>query len=534
MTSHGKLALGRGSIWPWSVAGLTIAGLILLPLLKAWEIAPDLGHGWAAPILMLYLWWERWPMRPPLGAPPQRRMVGRGELLGLGLVVLTLIPIRLLLTPYPVWPGALALYVGSLVCVIALVTHRCFGREGMKWVAGPLWLLPSVMPWPGLFDRLVIMPVRNGIATIIAEMSNVLGAPAMASGTSVRLANGWVGIDEACGGIRSLHAAVMTALFFGEWLKLTSSRRVALVGVGVLAAMGGNLGRVGFLSWCATGPVGTLDRWHDTAGWVALGISLVTTGWIGWRWAHQGFGHPTTSRWVRPPLDQLSPIPRLSLPLITLVVGLVAIEGATRWWYARGSSIESDGLPNWSVQLPVDSPSFVSQQLNDAAQDMLRPDAFVSGSWIGVDGVRRMANYIEWHEGQAARTSPYFHNPTICLPSSGAELIESFGEIRIPWGEGTVPFQSYLFRQMNEELVVAFTIWDPSRDAPLRTPRRDLGWWSWMREQWLDVRQAREHQPAQLLSFAMVGSENRHRLKSELTKLMAKTAGSRPNPAARD
>ena len=38
-------------------------------------------------------------------------------------------------------------------------------------------------------------------------------------GTSVRLGNGWVGVDDACGGIRSLQACVMIGLFFGEWME---------------------------------------------------------------------------------------------------------------------------------------------------------------------------------------------------------------------------------------------------------------------------------------------------------------------------
>ena len=196
------------------------------------------------------------------------------------------------------------------------------------------------------------------------------------------------------------------------------------------------------------------------------------------------------------------------------------MEGGTRWWYARGGTSNAGGLPLWTVQLPLNSPSFRVQPLSDAGRDMLRPDAFYSGSWVEADGVRRMVNYVEWHQGQAARTSPFFHNPTVCLPSSGAELLESSGTLEIPWGEGTVPFETYLFRQMNDELVVAFTVWDPSRGAPLRSPRQNDTWLGWLSEQWQDVVEAREDQPAQLLAFAMVGSENRDRLPFELARLL--------------
>ncbi len=503
----------------WGFAALVVAGLILVPLARAWDVAADLGHGWSAPILMSYLWWERWGERPQAANTNNVTRRRRNPWLVVVILASLALPLRLLLTPYPLWPMALALYVGLLVAAALIVVHRYFGWAGVCWVGGPLLLLPGVMPWPGMLDRVFVLPLREGIATIVVEASNLLGQPALAAGTSIRLAEGWVGIDEACGGIRSMHAAVTAALFFGEWTRLRTNRRVALVVVGVLAAVLGNLGRVGFLAWCAAGPEGRLEQWHDPAGWVALGFSLLLTGLIGWRWGQK---HGRLDAAVTPGRNTLAgPMPHAALPVMVALIGLLAIEGATRWWYARDARIDQTGLPNWKVQLPIHSPVFERQELSDAARDMLQPDLFASGSWTEADGIRRAVNYVEWHEGQMARHAPFFHNPEICLPAAGAELIETYPLFEIPWHEGSIPFQSYHFRSMNQDLVVAFAVWDPIRGAPLRsTEERGSGWFAWWRSQWRDVANARQHQPAQLFTIALFGLENRDRLPEEINRLL--------------
>jgi hypothetical protein len=206
--------------------------------------------------------------------------------------------------------------------------------------------------------------------------------------------------------------------------------------------------------------------------------------------------------------------------VIAAVVALISLEGATRWWYGHGHKQVANDHAQWTAVLPLDAPTFEPQLLTDRAEEMLRPDRFTAGAWTGVDGVRRMANYVEWYQGQAARHAPFFHNPTVCLPASGAELVDSLGTIEVTVGDQVIPFESYIFRQLNRELVVAFTIWDPSTGGPLHLPNEHPNWRAWFRDQWGAVAEAKQHQPAQLLAFAMEGRENEARLPSEIRSLL--------------
>ncbi len=490
-----------------------LTALLLIPLARVWELAPDLGHGWAAPILMAYLWWERWDSRPVLKS--EFESVGLSSWLILALLFALIIPLRLILTPYPLWPLALTLYLGLLVGLVLYVAGRLSGATGVRWLAGPLSILIGVIPWPGAVERVLILPLREGIASLVTEISNLLGSPALASGTSVRLANGWVGIDEACGGIRSLQAAITTALFFGEWLQLSLSRRIGLLLGGGLAAVVGNFGRVLFLSWCATGSEGMLDRWHDVAGWSALGFTLVVTGLLGWLWRNSA--RQTSVRKTRSGVKFVPHRPLL-VWLGIAAIGLLFVESGTRWWFAHGESCQPAQKSRWSVQLPANNPSFQELPLTKVAEELLRPDDFESGYWFGPDGVQRSVNYIQWHEGQVARSAPFLHNPTVCLPYAGCELVEVLGVVNVSWKGGSIPFHTYLFRRINEDMLVAFTIWDPSRGQLLKG--EEEGWGSWWRAQWRDVLDARQHQPAQLLSFAIIGRDDRQLLVDELSQLI--------------
>ncbi|HXC63712.1 MAG TPA: exosortase/archaeosortase family protein, partial [bacterium] len=216
------------------------AALLAVPLSRAWKIAPDLGHGWAAPLLVAYLWWERWAERPALRP-------GRISPLGwalAGTAVAVALPLRLLLTPFPLWPALVWAYALLLVGLALGAAALLAGRPGAKWLGGPLIVLAAALPWGTQLEQHIIYPLREGMASITAETCNLIGRPAIAAGTSLRLGGGWVGVDEACGGIRSLEASVMLALFFGEWLRFSWRRRAALVGLGVLAALLGNFFRI--------------------------------------------------------------------------------------------------------------------------------------------------------------------------------------------------------------------------------------------------------------------------------------------------
>jgi len=478
------------------VATAGLAGLLLIPLAEVWRQSPDLRHGWAAALLVIYLWWERQAERPPAVV---RERLAAGWWCAAIMIGLLALPLRLLLTPFSLWTTILWAYTLLVLGAAAGAAWLRAGSAGVRWLLGPCIILASALPWPAGFEQGVILPLRGIIASSAAEVSNLLGQPAIAVGTSVRLASGWVGIDEACGGIRSLQACVMIALFFGEWFRFSWMRRLVLVGCGVGSALVGNFSRVLFLSMQA-GDEAAIHRAHDAAGWVALVASLALTAWIAFRWADYRLpacARPVSARVVEPN----SPA---GAWLAAVVVVLALNEAGTRWWFARGQTVRTD-IPQWTVSWPEKEGSFVRVPLEEVAAEMLRPDGYMAGRWQESREVGVAAYYIEWKRGQVARFLPFLHNPTVCLPMAGCELKGTLGEIRVRWQGGVIPFSAYKFRRAGEDLWVAFAIWDPSRGQPLGKPSDGFTRWQWLRDRWREVMEGREDQPAQLFTLAIMG-----------------------------
>ena len=492
-----EVAVASGRPWlAWSIVA-AFAAAWLLPLSRTWQLAPDLGHAWVVPFLMAYLWWERWDERPPAVVGHTTRI---RWWLWAAVLVAVHASLRLFLTPFPVWPAALALFTGTVVLTALTAAWLLGGRAGLRWLGGPLILVVSVLPMPTVFDLKVIGPLREAMATLAAEACNLLGRPAMASGTSVRLANGWVGIDEACGGIRSLQACVMIALFFGEWYRFSGLRRFALVLVGCAAALAGNGSRVIFLSLRARDGAAAVAASHDLAGWLAMGTSVLLTGWLAWRWA--GSRLPEQRRMPRPASAGASAALRWAAVVGTC---FLVSESAVRLWFARGERVRRD-VPQWVARLPTERATFRREPLPEPARELLGPDTFVAGTWpLGRD-VYAFAYYIEWHEGQKARTVPFLHNPTVCLPFAGCELMETLPSLPVAWSHGEIPFFAYRFRRLGEQTLVAFTIWDPSR-GQLLAASDIASWRTWFSRQWTEVRAARKDQPAQLFAVSIPWDE---------------------------
>lgn len=503
---------------------LAIGGLIalwLLPVSVAWKYSPDLGHAWAVPLLMAYLWWERWGERPVAGGGGVSR---RWWLPAVGAIALEL-PLRLLLTPYPLWPMLLFGYTLLFVAIALAGAWLLAGRAGLRWVAGPLVLLFSVLPVPSLVENAIVLPLRTAWAALAAEISNLLGLPALAYGTSVRLGSGWVGIDEACGGIRSLQACVMIALFFGEWYRFGWKRRAALLGAGVGSALLGNFGRVLFLSLRAGAGVVAVKQAHDVAGWVAMAASLVLTGWLACRWG--GYRFPQMRR--RDEVPQAGS--RMTEPVVwfaVLAICFGASDLGTRFWFAHGAHLRRAEIPQWTAAFPTQHWSYrPAPALDEAAEAMLRPDLYVAGTWRAEGNIPVAAYYIEWKRGQVARSVPFLHNPTVCLPLAGCEFAGQLDPIEVPGPGGDIPFHAYKFRRAGEEILVAFTIWDPSRGRPLRQPGEFHSWLEWWSAQWAEVREARQNQPAQLLTITVPWSEGASKLAQTLLKQLVAPV---PNP----
>ncbi|QYM79338.1 exosortase/archaeosortase family protein [Horticoccus luteus] len=493
----------------WPTASIVLLGALVLlwvggvwRLQMVWSHVPDYAFGWAVPVLAAFLLWERWPDRPDAS---ETRTSGwwwaalAGTLLVLGFT-------RLLLEPFPAWPMMLWLFTGALVAVTLLLLACQRGGRTARHFAFPAAFIATALPWPAVLNTHLIAPLRETLAGAVAQAVNLLGYPAIAHGTVIEVGHGFIGVEEACSGIRSLQAAIMVALFLGELNRFAWRRRLAILGIGVGLALGSNGARTLFLAWesAVHGPTAVAE-WHDPAGYALLVVCLGGLVAVGWWWRKYAGKVAVRTRRVQAPAAWRG---RRSTQMAWVAIAACSvIEGGTQAWYARGD-LAADAVMQLTANLPADAEGFQEDPFDATMQALLLCDAHEVGHWNTRDGHARAGYVLEWWSGQSARFATALHNPTVCLPMSGKALERARGIVPLTVGGVALPFQAYVFSSERGPMRVYYLQWDVRAGESFATRTGSDGPTSWLAQQWQDVRRARRNFQAMVIGLAVWGARD--------------------------
>ena len=271
------------------VVHVSFLSLVLLPsaLTMLWLVSrarwfwtnnPELHFGWVVLLLCGYLFWEAWQIRPAF----RLRWSGAALLLAAA-GLFALFAAQLYQAAFGVTTEGMSALGAGAMLFIAANFHHAFGWPGVRCFAFAFGFFFLALPVPETIYYPLVSALQAKVASLNVELLGVIGIPAEQAGSVIRLPTGVVGIDEACSGIRSLQSAVMATLFIG-YLTLKRKRyQVALLGLGILLAFGGNLCRSFFLSYTAYAKgVQAIAAYHDAAGWSILAFTAVGVMFFAW------------------------------------------------------------------------------------------------------------------------------------------------------------------------------------------------------------------------------------------------------------
>src|SRR5205085_11724477 len=128
---------------------------------------------------------------------------------------LLLVPIRLIQEANPDWR---LLSWAMAICAVVICGAGIYFTGGANWLrhfAFPILFFLVAVPWPTSLEQIVIQGLMRIDALINVEFLTAIGIPAVQMGNVIEVGSGYVGIDEACTGIRSLQATFMVSLFLG-------------------------------------------------------------------------------------------------------------------------------------------------------------------------------------------------------------------------------------------------------------------------------------------------------------------------------
>jgi exosortase len=444
-----------------SIAWLPLAvfALVWLELISRlrfeWSINPQYGYGWAVPLLAAYIFWRRWQTAP---APAP----ARAGALWVSLIILAaafLVPIRLIQEANPDWR---LLSWAMAVCAAVISAAGIYLAGGTPWLrhfAFPILFFFVAVPWPTSLEQMVIQGLMRADALINVEILTAIGIPAVQMGNVIEVGSGFVGIDEACTGIRSLQATFMVSLFLGEFYGFSVWRRVILVVSGALLAFFCNLVRTFLLVWLgAEHGFQAIKNWHDPAGHTILMVCLLGLWGLSWLLHRKDEGLPTATR-----PSQTFRVSRLVL--VSVLALTVIAEAGTQIWY-RAHESKTTQLAPWTIAWPTQAANWKEVPIEEGAQGLLRYNEGGGGDWTGSDGHNWSMFFFKWLPGRTAGLFIKNHRPDICLPASGMKLRGNVENKLFAVNGVPLPIRSYVFENGGRLLHVFYCYWDGTPPEP--------------------------------------------------------------------
>ena len=500
-----------------------------------WSVNPQYAYGWAVPFLCACLLWGKAENREQKAESRHQKTAirgpkteGRGQwsivsgpavLWSLAFCALLYLPTRLIQEANPEWrlvSWALAIEVIGLTLLVSHLFAK--GRSQRATVGGPssLFPLPSsralafpvclflvAVPWPTIVEAPLIQGLMRANIGVTVELLSVIGIPAVQHGNVIEIATGLVGIDEACSGIRSLQAALMLSLFFGELYALSFRRRALCVFAGFALAFAFNVGRTLLLTQIASAKgIGAMASWHDPAG-VTILVGCFLSLWLIARASQRAesrnqkaemgtagrTGHQTTGSrdqgaegggqraevgvpsTLKPQPSTINAQPTLpTSPFhlrwvsVALLAWLLVVEAGTELWY-RSHEWHVPQTPVWHVEFPRNNPTFRELPFSDKTKQFLRDDEGFNGTWQQGSEQRWQAIFFHWNPGRIAVHLAKSHTPEVCLTAAGRELVSQSSLRPVPVHGLQFPFLSYLVKDETGPLHVFYCLWEDRADA---------------------------------------------------------------------
>lgn len=503
--------------WTLALAALAVCWIsFFMELSEEWNINPQYGYGYIVPLIGPVLIWRRFRKRP---APSPSKSVLPGFIAAA--LLFFLLPLDLVLEANPEWRLLYWLH-GVMVLVLSFCfLYRAGGWSWVKYFAPPLAFMLIAVPWPMQLEQSIIQGLMRLVAGLTVVAVGFFGIPAVQHGNLIEVANGVVGIDEACSGVRSLQSALMLSLFLGELYLFRPGRRIWLLAASLITVLFANVIRTSFLTWTAAAHgLKQMESVHDSAGLLVMAIVLPALFGLAY-WMGRKQVEPSNEPVSHVVMTQTMP----RWVAISVLVWMAMAWALTQAWYHRHET-NLTFSPHWSVNWPAQAPDFKMTAVPQESLAILRCSHSQSAAWRDTDENQWSAFFLRWNAGKNSTQLAFGHRPDICFPASGAELVGKYGYISVNAGGLDLPFKYQTFQSGSHLLHVFYCLWSDCSSPNQESIPEDGSWKSRLQA----VLAGRRNLGQQVLEVVLVGPEDNStaisQFKRQLPQLISLSGGS--------
>jgi exosortase/archaeosortase family protein len=366
----------------------------------------------------------------------------------------------------------------------------------LKHFAFPICFPLAAVPWPVQLENAVVQAMMRAVAYVAVEIAGWFGVGAYQIGNVIQLRNGFVGVDEACSGVKTLQAGIMVALVLGELLQLRWNKRVALLLLGCGWVFVCNVFRATALVFVAANSgLDALGRWHDLIGTAALLCGMA--GMLGLAWLWKG-----EQKNARPAPESSAASGTFASQWMALAWLAVVVAG-TEIWY-RSHERQLIERPSWKVSWPAGNDGIAALTIPESTRLILRYDDAKTAAWEEPRGVHWWSFFAHWKPQRAALQLVRSHSPEICLPAIGRTFRMARPDVNLRAGTVSLDFRSYEFEQNGRPLFVFVCIQEDKRVA---SGPADTGEWN-LRGRLRAAFQGKRNLGQRLLEIAVLGFDD--------------------------
>ena len=417
-----------------------------------WSLNSQYNYGWAVPFLAVLLFYFRWQRRP--GPEPAIRG-NRVAIAAMWLLLVLLFPIRVIEEANRDWRLLSWILALSVVVYSLLALYRTGGMAWVRHCAFPVCFPLAAVPWPVQFENEIVQTMMRGVASIAVEITGWMGVGAYQLGNVIQLRNGFVGVDEACSGVKTFQAGIMVALVLGELLRLRPTKRVGLLLIGCGWIFLCNVFRATALVLVAANSgLEALGRWHDMIGTAALLCGMAGMLALAWLWKRDPEDGTGVAR---------SAVERDALvPQLMALAWLAVVFAGTEFWY-RSHERQLIERPRWQASWPPGNETVTPLPIPETTRVILHYDEAKSAAWEDPRGVHWWTFFAHWKPQRAALQLVRSHSPEICLPAIGRTFRGARPDLNLTAGSVLLNFRSYEFEQNGRPLFVFVCIQEDKR-----------------------------------------------------------------------